>query len=35
MNHIVKRGLPLMFADLLIVNIAFILAAFVNNLVDY
>jgi len=35
MNQIVKRGLPMVFADLLIVNLSFILAAFFNNLLDF
>ncbi len=35
MKQLIRRGLPLVIADLLIVNLAFILAAFFNNLLDY
>ncbi len=35
MKQLIRRGLLLVIADLLIVNISFILAAFFNNLLDY
>ncbi len=35
MNQLVKRGLPLLFADLVIINLSFILAAFLRNILDF